>query len=323
MRLSVVCARLIAAVAACATIGSWAQPYPTKPIRIIVTFAAGGTSDILSRAVGAKLAAALGQPVITDNRPGAGSVIGTEIVAKASPDGHTIGMLISTHAVNPFVMKSLSYDTINDFTPITLVAIVPGILSANASLPVRSVQEMVQLVRSKPGQFNYGLPGSMTSGHLSMELLKVIAGLDMVAVPYKGGAPAAADLAAGQVQFMINSPPTVLPFVKAGKVRALAVTGAQRSPGLPDLPTIRESGFPDYETYEWYGLFAPAKTPKEIVARLGQEVAKILKDPELRERMLVQGAELVGNSPEEFAHFVRAEMDKWGALARRINLRVD
>ncbi len=323
MRLSVVCARLIAAVAACAAIGSWAQPYPTKPIRIIVTFAAGGTSDILSRAVGAKLAAALGQPVITDNRPGAGSVIGTESLAKASPDGHTIGMLISTHAVNPFVMKSLSYDTINDFTPITLVAIVPGILSANASLPVRSVQEMVQLVRSKPGQFNYGLPGSMTSGHLSMELLKLIAGLDMVAVPYKGGAPAAADLAAGQVQFMINSPPSVLPFVKAGKVRALAVTGAQRSPGLPDLPTIRESGFPDYETYEWYGLFAPAKAPKEIVARLGQEVAKILKDPELRERMLVQGAELVGNSPEEFGRFVRAEMDKWGALARRINLRVD
>jgi len=297
--------------------------YPTKPIRIIVTFAAGGTSDILSRAVGAKLAAALGQPVITDNRPGAGSVIGTEIVAKAPPDGHTIGMLISTHAVNPFVMKSLPYDTINDFTPITLVAIVPGILSANATLPVRSVQEMVQLVRSKPGQFNYGLPGSMTSGHLSMELLKVIAGLDMVAVPYKGGAPAAADLAAGQVQFMINSPPSVLPFVKAGKVRALAVTGAQRSPGLPELPTIRESGFPDYETYEWYGLFAPAKTPQENVARLSQAVAKILKDPELRERMLVQGAELVGNSPEEFGHFVRAEMDKWGALARRINLRVD
>ena len=297
--------------------------YPTKPIRIIVPFAAGGTTDLLSRAVGAKLAAALGQPVIADNRPGAGGVIGSEIVAKASPDGHTIGMLISTHAVNPFVMKSLPYDTINDFTPITLVAIVPGILSANASLPVRSVQEMVQLVRSKPGQFNYGLPGSMTSGHLSMELLKVIAGLDMVAVPYKGGAPAAADLAAGQVQFMINSPPTVLPFVKAGKVRALAVTGAQRSPGLPDLPTIRESGFPDYETYEWYGLFAPARTPKEIVARLGQEIARILKDPELRELMLVQGAELVGNSPEEFGQFVRAEMDKWGALARRINLRVD
>jgi len=188
---------------------------------------------------------------------------------------------------------------------------------------VRSVQEMVQLVRSKPGQFNYGLPGSMTSGHLSMELLKVIAGLDMVAVPYKGGAPAAADLAAGQVQFMINSPPTVLPFVKAGRVRALAVTGAKRSPGLPELPTIRESGFPDYETYEWYGLFAPARTPKEIVARLGQEIARILKDPELRELMLVQGAELVGNSPEEFGQFVRAEMDKWGALARRINLRVD
>src|SRR6266480_3954558 len=170
--------------------------YPTKPIRIIVPFAAGGTTDILSRAVGAKLAAVLGQPVIADNRPGASGVIGAAVVAKASPDGYTIGMLISTHAVNPFVMKSLPYDSINDFSPITLVAIVPGILSANASLPVRSVQEMVQLVRSKPGQFNYGLPGSMTSGHLSMELLKLIAGLDMVAVSYKGGAPAAADRAA-------------------------------------------------------------------------------------------------------------------------------
>jgi tripartite-type tricarboxylate transporter receptor subunit TctC len=302
---------------------AFAQDYPSKPIRIIVTFAAGGTSDLLSRAVGAKLAAVLGQQVITDNRPGAGSVIGTDMVAKAPPDGHTIGMLISTHAVNPFVMKNLPYDTINDFAPITLVAIVPGILSVNAGLPVRNVQEMVQLVRSKPGQFNYGLPGSMTSGHLSMELLKVIAGLDMVAVAYKGGAPAAADLASGQVQFMINSPPSVLAFVKAGKVRALAVTGAQRSPGLPDVPTIRESGFPDYETYEWYGLFAPAKVPKEIVARLAQEVARILKDPELRERMLVQGAELVGNSPEEFGQFVRTEMDKWGGLAKRLNLRAD
>jgi tripartite-type tricarboxylate transporter receptor subunit TctC len=302
---------------------AFAQDYPSKPIRIIVTFAAGGTSDLLSRAVGAKLAAVLGQQVITDNRPGAGSVIGTDMVAKAPPDGHTIGMLISTHAVNPFVMKNLPYDTINDFAPVTLVAIVPGILSVNAGLPVRNVQEMVQLVRSKPGQFNYGLPGSMTSGHLSMELLKVIAGLDMVAVAYKGGAPAAADLASGQVQFMINSPPSVLAFVKAGKVRALAVTGAQRSPGLPEVPTIRESGFPDYETYEWYGLFAPAKVPKEIVARLAQEVARILKDPELRERMLVQGAELVGNSPEEFGQFVRTEMDKWGGLAKRLNLRAD
>jgi tripartite-type tricarboxylate transporter receptor subunit TctC len=302
---------------------AFAQEYPSKPIRVIVTFAAGGTSDLLSRAVGAKLAAVLGQQVITDNRPGAGSVIGTDMLAKAPPDGYTIGMLISTHAVNPFVMKSLPYDSINDFTTITLVAIVPGILSVNAGLPVHNVQEMVALVRSKPGQFNYGLPGSMTSGHLSMELLKVIAGLDMVAVAYKGGAPAAADLASGQVQFMINSPPSVLAFVKAGKVRALAVTGAQRSPGLPEVPTIRESGFPDYETYEWYGLFAPAKVPKEIIVRLAQEVARILRDPELRERMLVQGAELVGNSPEEFGQFVRAEMDKWGGLAKRLNLRAD
>src|SRR2546429_9311913 len=189
-----------------------ARDYPSMPIRIIVSFAAGGTSDLLSRAVGAKLAALLGQQVITDSRTGAGSVIGTDMVAKAPPDGHTIGMLISTHAVNPFVMKSLPYDTINDFAPITLVAIVPGILSVNAGLPVRSVQEMVQLVRSKPGEFNYGLPGSMTSGHLSMELLKIIAGLDMAAVPYKGGGPAAADLAAGQGQFMIKSPPSVLPL---------------------------------------------------------------------------------------------------------------
>ncbi|HUQ73276.1 MAG TPA: tripartite tricarboxylate transporter substrate binding protein [Burkholderiales bacterium] len=302
---------------------AFAQDYPTKAIRIVVTFAAGGTADLLSRAVGAKLAAVLGQPVITDNRPGGGSVIGTDILAKAPPDGYTIGMLISTHAVNPFVMKNLPYDSVNDFAPITLVAMVPGILSVNAGLPVRNVQEMVQLVKSKPGQYNYGLPGSMTSGHLSMELLKVMAGLDMVAIAYKGGAPAAADLASGQVQFMINSPPTVLAFVKAGKVRALAVTAAQRSPGLPDVPTIRESGFPDYDTYEWYGLFAPARVPKEIVARLAQEVSKIVKDAELRERMLSQGAELVGNSPDEFGGFVRAEMERWGGLAKRLNLRAD
>jgi tripartite-type tricarboxylate transporter receptor subunit TctC len=302
---------------------AFAQDYPSKPIRIVVTFAAGGTADLLSRAVGAKLGALLGQQVITDNRPGGGSVIGTDILAKSPPDGYTIGMLISTHAVNPFVMKSLPYDSVNDFAPVTLVAIVPGILSVNAALPVRSVQEMVQLVRSKPGQYNYGLPGSMTSGHLSMELLKVMAGLDMVAVAYKGGAPAAADLASGQVQFMINSPPSVLAFVKAGKVRALAVTAAQRSPGLPDVPTIRESGFPDYDTYEWYGLFAPARVPKEIVARLAQEVSKIVKDAELRERMLSQGAELVGNSPDEFGRFVRSEMDRWGGLAKRLNLRAD
>src|SRR2546430_1478525 len=192
--------------------------YPTKPIRIIVTFAAGGTADILSRAVGARLAAALGQPVIADNRPGAGSMIGSEIVAKAPPDGHTIGMLISTHAVNPFVMKNLPYDSITDFATITQVAMVPGILSANAALPVRNVQEMVALVRSKPGQFNFGLPGSMTSGHLSMELLKVIAGLDMVAVAYKGGAPAAADLASGQGQVLINRPARVPPVVEARHV---------------------------------------------------------------------------------------------------------
>src|SRR2546428_4837767 len=202
---------LLSALALAVSFAATAIPasaqYPPKPIRIIVPFAVGGTTDLLSRAVGAKLALALGQPVIADNRSGAGGVIGTEIVAKAPPDGHTIGMLISTHAVNPFVMKSLPYDTINDFTPITLLALVPGILSTNASLPVNSVQEMVQLVKSKPGQFNYGLPGSMTSGHLSMELLKAIAGLDMVAVPYKGGAPAAADRAAGQGQFMIHSPP--------------------------------------------------------------------------------------------------------------------
>ncbi|MEO7405340.1 MAG: tripartite tricarboxylate transporter substrate-binding protein, partial [Burkholderiales bacterium] len=262
--------RTLFAVALSATFASpvAAQTYPTKPIRIIVPLAPGGTNDVLSRLVAVRLSEVFGQQVVVDNRPGGAMIVGTDAVAKAAPDGYTFGTFISTHAVHPFVQSKLPYDSVNDFAPVSLVAIVPGILTATASVNVSTVTEFVAAVKAKPGAYNYGLPGSLSSGHLSMELLRSIGGLDLVAVPYKGGAPAAADLVAGQVQFMINSPPTILQFVKAGKVKALAVTGGKRSPGFPEVPTLAESGFPGYETYEWYGLFAPAKTPREIVNRM-------------------------------------------------------
>ncbi|MFM9883597.1 MAG: Bug family tripartite tricarboxylate transporter substrate binding protein [Burkholderiales bacterium] len=300
-----------------------AQTFPAKPIRIIAPFAAGGTTDILSRAVAPRLAEALGQQVIVENRPGAAGVIGAEAVAKSAPDGHTLGMINSTHAVTPFVMKSLPYDAVNDLAAVTLVALVPGLLTSTISVPARTVKEVIELAKSKPSHYSYGLPGSLTSGHLSMELLKNMTGVDIVAIPYKGAAPAFMDLISGQVHFMINSPPSSMPHIKAGKLRPIATTAAKRSSAFPDVPTIAESGFPGYDTCEWYGLFTHGKAPKEAILRISQEVGKIIRTPELTERMLSLGAEPSPNSPEEFTAFVRAEMEKWGTLAKTIGLKAE
>ncbi len=310
-------------VALAAAFAAAAQTFPTKPIRIIAPFAAGGTTDILSRAIAPRLAEALGQQVIVENRPGAAGVIGAEVVAKSAPDGHTLGMINSTHAVTPFVMKSLPYDAVNDLAAVTLVALVPGLLTSTMSVPARTVKEVIDLARSKPGHYSYVLPGSLTSGHLSMELLKNMTGVDIVAIPYKGAAPAFMDLISGQVHFMINSPPSSMPHIKAGKLRPIATTAAKRSSAFPDVPTIAESGFPGYDTCEWYGLFTHGKAPKEAVLRISQEVGKIIRTPELTERMLSLGAEPSPNSPEEFTAFVKAEMEKWGTLAKKIGLRAE
>jgi tripartite-type tricarboxylate transporter receptor subunit TctC len=296
------------------------QAFPTKPIRIIAPFAPGGTTDILSRILGQKLTESWGQQVVVDTRPGASGTIGTDIVAKATPDGYTVGMFISTHAVNPFVLKDLPYDTKTAFAPITLVAVVPGVMVMNPGVGASNLQQVIALAKAKPGQFSYAAAGTLSSGQLTMELLKQIAGIDIQMVPYKGGGAVLTDLIGGQVQFSIGGPPPVLPYIKSGRLKAIATTGAKRSPGLPDVPTVAESGFPGFETYEWYGLFAPAAVPKGILAKLSDEMVKILRLPDVNRRMLDLGAEPVGNSPREFAQFIDAEMQRWGPLAKKLNL---
>ena len=300
-----------------------AQQYPTRPIRWIVPVPPGATTDIISRLIGARMSEAWGQQVVVDNRTGGAFVIGTDIVAKATPDGHTIGIFLTPHAVNPYVLKNLPYDTVKDFQPITLVAIVPGVMVANANLPASTLREVIALAKAKPGQLNYGSPGPMTSGHLSMELLNLTAGIKILHVPYKGGAPAIVDLLGGQIQFVILGPPTVMGHLKAGRLKAIATTAAKRSPGLPDTPTFAESGLPGFDTYEWYGLFAPARIPRAALGKLNGEVNRIIALPDVRDRMLGLGAIPSGNSPEAFAAFVKGEMNRWGKVAQQVGLRPD
>ena len=302
---------------------SYSQNYPSRGIRFIVPYPPGGTTDVLARLVAQKLSESWGQQVFVDNRVGGVAVIGTDIVAKSTPDGYTIGMFLTPHAVNPFIMKNLPYDTLKDFVAVTLVAIVPGILSMNPSVPANNLGDLVALAKAKPGQLNYASPGPLTSGHLSMELLKSMAGIEIKHIPYKGGAPAITALIGGEVQLLINGPPNVLPHIRAGKLKAIAVTTAKRLPSLPDLPTVAEQGLPGYDTYEWYGVFAPGKTPRPVVEKLNHEIARLIKLPDVSERISVLGAEPQGNTSAEFDKFLRNEMDKWGTLAKKIELRPD
>ncbi len=299
------------------------QGYPTRPIRWIVPVPAGATTDIVTRLVGQKISESWGQQVIVDNRPGGAFVIGTDIVAKAQPDGHTIGTLLTPHIVNPFVLKNLPYDTLRDFTPVTLMVIVPGVMTMNPGVPANTLKDVIALAKAKPGTLNYGSPGPLTSGHLSMEMLKLTTGVNIQHVPYKGGAPAIADLIAGQVQFLISGPPGVLAHIKSGRLKAIATTAAKRSPGLPDTPTFAESGLLGFDTYEWYGIFAPGKLPKDVLAKLSQEIARIIKLPDMSEKLSAQGAIPVGNTPEEFAAFVKREMETWGKVAQQVGLKPD
>jgi tripartite-type tricarboxylate transporter receptor subunit TctC len=279
------------------------------------------TTDILARLIGARLHEKWSQQVVIDNRPGGAFVTGTDILAKSAPDGHTIGMLLSPHAVNPFVMKELPYDSVKDFQPVTLVAIVPGLLTMHPGVPAKNLQDIIALAKAKPGALNYGSPAPMTSGHLSMELLKLMVGIDITHIPYKGGAPAMAAVMSGEAQMMISGPATVQANVKAGKLRAIAVTTAERSPGMPDVPTFQESGVAGFDTYEWYGVFAPAGVPKAALAKLQRDIAASVKIPELSARMNSLGCIPRTNTPQEFAAFVKSEMQKWGTLAKKVNLQ--
>ena len=301
-----------------------AQPaWPMRPIRIIVPTSPGGGTDIVTRALGARVGEALGQPVLVENRPGAGQVLGTEIVARSAPDGYTQLMAASAIVLNQVLAKKPPYDTLRDFTPITLSASLPNVLTVHPSLPVKSVKELVALARARPGQLNYSSAGAGTSPHMSMELLISMAKLDIAHVAYKGTGPATADLIAGHVQLSMPNTLTAAPHLRSGRLRALGVTSAKRAAGLPEVPTIAEAGLPGYEAIQWYALFAPAGTSREIVGRMHAEVARALQLPELRERLAADGAEAGGMPPEAFVAFVRNEIEKWSRVVREAKLTLN
>ena len=314
----------LAALLALWAAGAGAQTYPSKPIRLVVPFPAGGSLDVVARAIGQKLTEAWGQPVVIDNRPGAGGNIGADLVAKSAPDGYTIleGAL-STHAVNVSLYSRMPYDPVRDFDPITLVAVTPNVLVLNPSVPATSVKELIAYARANPGKLAFGSGSNGSAGHLAGELFKTEAGVDMVHVPYKGAAPAMQDLLAGRVQLMFDNLANSMQQVRAGKLRALAVTTAHRSTLVPDLPTLSEAGLPGFDISTWWGFLAPAGTPKEIVAKWNAEVARILATPEMKDFFAQQGAEPSPTSPEAFGAMIRSEIAKYAKIVKASGAKVD
>jgi tripartite-type tricarboxylate transporter receptor subunit TctC len=314
-------------VAACAlgAAPAGAQTYPAKPIRFVVPFPPGGPLDIMARGIAQRLQDAWGQPVVVDNRPGAGGGIGADLVAKSPGDGYTLLMgAVSTHAINPSLYAKIPYDPQKDFAPVALVAQVPNILVVNPALPVRSVTELIDYARAKPGALSFGSGSTGSTGHLAGELFKARAGVEMVHIPYKGGAPAMQDLLAGQTQLMFDNLANALPQVKAGKLRALAVTTLERAPAVPELPTIAESGLPGFDLTTWFGVFVPAGTPPEVVAKLNAEIVKSLESKALAERLAAMGTvPPEGNTPQNFATFVRSEAEKYARVVKASGARVD
>ena len=301
----------------------FAQGYPVKPVRLIVPFPVGGIADIYGRIVAAKLSEIWGQSVVVDNRTGAGGNIGADIVAKASPDGYTIGIgSIGTHAVNPTLFSRMPYDAVNDFAPIVHLLEAEGLLVVHPSVPVNSVPELIAYARANPGKLTFASAGMGTSSHLAGELFKSMAKIDLVHIPYKGNVPAISDLVGGQTSMLFATLPTVLPLAKAGKLHALAVTGAQRNPTVPDVPTMADT-LPGFEVTNWIALFAPAGTPGDIVAKLNAEIMRIMRLPDVQSRLVNEGAKFTPNTPSEFAAFVKAEITKWGKVIKDSGARVD
>lgn len=301
-----------------------AQSYPIRPIRWVVTYPPGGPTDVVARAIGAKLTEAWGQQIVIDNRAGAGGVIGTDIAAKAVPDGYTL--LFGTSAgltINPALSSKLPYDAVRDFAPVSLLVLNPQILVLNPSVQANTVKELVALAKARPGQLNYASVGQGSPNHMGMELLKALTGIDVVHVPYKGTGPAITDLIGGQVQLMFNSMPSVLPLVASGKLKALAVGSAQRSPAVPDIPTVAEAGVPGFENVTWYGMFAPAKTPRDIIVKLNKQVVQILAAPEMSQRLASQGAEPRSSTPEELTRFMQVESERWKKVIKVAGMKVE
>ena len=318
---SIVCACAAAALTLSPVPAPAAQPdkpgaYPTKPVRLIVPLTAGGPTDLLARIIAVPLADALGQQVIVDNRPGAGGNIGADLAAKSPPDGYTLFMGTSGPlSINSTLYPKLPFDPIRDFAPVILAASAPFVVIVHPSVAANNMKELIALAKAKPGQLNYGsVPGS--ASHLSTELFKMMAGVNIVHIPYKGAAPATTDVIAGQIQMSFASTPGSVPVVKAGKVKALGVTSAKRVGKLPDIPTVAEAALPGYEASVWYGVVAPARTPREVVQRLNRDIAKIVADPAQRERMLAGDFEPTTSTPEQFAAFIKSETAKWGKVVK-------
>lgn len=314
---------LVSVALTCFTLAAQTQDYPVRPVRVVVPFSAGGPNDIIARLVAQKLSEALGQQFVVDNRPGAGGNLGTDSVAKAPPDGYTLlsagpGSLI----MNPLLNK-VPYDTARDFAPVSLMATAPNVLVVHPSVSATSVKELIDLARAQPGRLNYASAGTGSSAHFAVALFAAMARVELAHVPYRGTGPGINDLVGGQVQLAIFGIPPVLPHVKTGRLRALGVTGKLRSPELPEVPTIDEAGVPGYEMNPWYGLLAPAGTPRAIVARLGSEVSKIVRAADMREKLAAQGAEPAGGTPEDYAAAIQADTAMWTRVIKETGIKVD
>jgi len=297
------------------------QNYPNRAIRLVVPSSPGGGTDITGRIVAAKLSEQLGQQVVVDNRAGAGTIIGIEIAAKAPPDGYTLLMGLSTLAINPSMYAKLPYDAMKDLAPISLAVLSPNILTVHPSVPAKSVKEFIALAKAKPGTITFGSAGQATSPHLSGELLKVLAKIDIVHVPFKGSGQSVISSLAGEIAANFPSVPTAIPYIKAGKLRGLGVTMAKRTAALPDVPSIAEAGVPGYEATQWFGVLAPAGTPRPIIDRLNQEMVKLLKSPEVRDRLIADGTDPAPTTPEEFGAYIKSETEKWTKVIKAAGIK--
>ena len=300
-----------------------ATGYPDKPIRFVVPYPPGGGTDVIARIVQDRLRAALGQSIIIDNRGGAGGSIGTEVVARSAPDGYTVLFTLSSHTINPAIFSKLSFDTARDFEPIGIVCSLPQILVANPQFPANTVQQLIAMAKEKPGSLAYASVGNGSPGHLAGEMLKLRSGTQMTHIPYRGGGPAVTDVVSGQVPLLWVSIPAAAQFVKQKQLKALAVSTLKRSTAFPDVPTVQEVGIPDFEVDSWYAMFVPAKTPRAIVDRLNAALNAVLKEPEIREKLLAQGSEAVGGTPEQLGAVVNAELPKWAKLVKDAGIKAD
>ncbi len=302
--------------------GAVAQTFPSKPIRIVVPFTPGGPNDILARMIGQRYTAVWGQQTLVDNRPGGGTVIGTDIVAKAPADGHTLLMVSTSHAANPSLMSKLPFDTLRDFVSVGQAVSSPNVLVVHPSVPARNTRELLDIAKARPGQITFASGGSGAATHLAGELLKIMGGVEMTHIPYKGAGPATIDLISGQVTWMFGTILPTIPHVRSGKLRALAVSGKRRAEILPEVPTVAEH-VPGFEASSWYGVFAPAGTPAEVIIKLNQEMARALTPVEVRQRLAAEGTEVVAGNPEDFMQLFRAEAAKWARVIKQAGIRLE